>query len=136
MNKLRRRIWVRLCRICRRYKFRQICKAIEIAPYKWQRQYVLKDKPFASHLCDTRRTGKSTAVFLKLLMIDTPISPREVLLVLFQDPDFNLNNYRMFDWYLREYDKLAAMCQCRGIPIVRIKAAAMSYEYYTTRRML
>lgn len=135
MKNLRRRIKVCLCRISRRYKFRQICKAIDIAPYKWQRQYVLRGKRFDKLTRDSRCTGKTTAVILRLLMIDLPVDPHWCLMRFFDDPDFSPGNPFQLDFYRHEYSNCFQCCLSKGIPIVVINWVSILNEYQKLRRM-
>lgn len=117
-----KRITAFLCRISPRYKFWQICKAIGIKPYPWQREFALDgylDGCFITPFPGGRRTGKTTAVMLRLLMC-YPHEQFDVQCILASDPDWIPWDSHRVRWYSREYSRLSHACFERGIPVIML----------------
>ena len=102
-----------LCHWFPRYKLRLICRAINIQPKDWQRQFALYGKAVFPA---GRRTGKTMAVMLRLLML-APNDVTQRWRILLHDEDFQLNDARRYRWYEGEYRRLAAKCFVAGIPV-------------------
>lgn len=101
-----------------RFKFRRICKALEIKPYKWQKDFALGVMNRLQYP-EGRATGKTMAVMLRLLMLD-PIKAYEsldYLEILRNDPDFKTNIRCRLMWYEGEYRQLSNLCCIKGIPV-------------------
>ena len=103
--------------IRRRRRLRCICEAIDIRPYRWQRDFAL-----GRIGCDAfpkgRSNGKTTAVLLRILMLPPNASEVAVRTVLARDPDWMPSEYIRCRWYAYEYIRLRAMCMERGIETV------------------
>ena len=108
------RIRVLIDGVRRRRRLRRICEAIDIRPYRWQRDFAL-----GRIGCDAfpkgRATGKTTAVFLRILMLPPNASEVAVRTVLARDPDWIPGDYHRCRWYAYEYLHLRSMCMERGI---------------------
>ena len=105
-----------LCKISPRYKLYQICKAIGIKPYPWQREFALYGRcstPFPYGRCN----GKTMAVMLRLLMAN-PGGLFEARSALVCDPDWRPGDSFRVSWYHREYARLCRVCSERGIPVI------------------
>lgn len=77
-----------------RYKYRKICEAVGFWVIPWQRRYATGKAPMPSGLQYDRGSGKTTAVMLKLLMIDTAkdkLTPARLYKILTEDPDFTVH---------------------------------------------
>ena len=108
----------RIYKIFPRFKFRRICKELQITPYKWQKDFALGVVDRLQYP-EGRATGKTMAVMLKLLMLD-PIKAYEsldYLEILRNDPDFKTNNRYRLMWYEGEYKHLSGLCYKKGIPV-------------------
>ena len=103
-----------LCLVSRRYKLWAICRVIGIRPHPWQREFAL-GSPINLPL--GRRTGKTMAVMLRLLMA-YPNEPFEAGRILRLDPDWMPNNLARVRFYNREYYVLSHACFQAGIPVV------------------
>lgn len=106
-----------LCLRFRRYKFRRICKALKIKPYKWQKKVALApaDGIVEFWLYDKGRAeGKTTAIMLQLLM-QHPHEPFNTRMILDGDPDFDVCRIR---WYEQEWKRLQKTCMDAGIPVL------------------
>lgn len=107
--------WIDLNKVCcavsRRFRFRQICKAVGIKPYKWQRDFALKLCPYIGGP-EGRATGKTTAVMLRLLL-DEPasVTARPLAYMYFEeDPDWRPADNARVRWYYSEYIRLWRRC--------------------------
>lgn len=91
--------------VCLRWRLWRICRRLGIKPYSWQRDFVLG---ITDHLeyPPGRRTGKTTAVLLKLMVVE---SSNDVIKTLRCDPDFSLLPKRV-DWYFKEHSYMARLC--------------------------
>ena len=107
-----------LCFISRRWKFRQICRALQIKPYPWQRDFAMRKCVPVDKLLGGRCNGKTMAVMLRLLMVNPAGTPtHELWQIEFQfDKDFK-NDPRVVRWYRSEYYRCAQLCVDRGIPV-------------------
>ena len=118
LQELRMRIRVLIQDIRQRRRLRRICEAIEIRPYRWQRDFAL-----GLIGCDAfpsgRDTGKTTAVMLRLLMLPPNASQVAVRTILARDPDWNPRDPRRCRWYGYEYMRLRVMCAEQGIETVK-----------------
>ena len=102
--------------ICPRFKLWRICKLLGIKLYPWQREFALgHTESIPAELNYIRASGKTTAVFLRLLMAN-PGQPIDILKVLNQDPDFSTKQMRRLGWYSEEYWILAGKCRSNNIP--------------------
>lgn len=99
----------------KRYRLRKICKALDITPYPWQRDFAL-GKTDTLNAPEGRQTGKTTAVMLRLLMA-YPGEPVNVLHTLRADPDFRTANIHQRYWYYGEYHRRANTCDRARIPV-------------------
>ena len=104
----------RLCLRFPRYKFWRICRALKIKPYGWQKKFALGPDPFMPLMppVDGKATGKTTAVMLRLLMLDEPFNTR---LILDADPDFDMVRIH---WYESEWKRFQYPCLRAGIPVL------------------
>lgn len=111
----RKLMWI-FCKLSRRYKFRQICKAIGIKAYPWQKEYALTKYPIL-RVDFGRRSGKTMAVMLRALM-NNVIPPVAAMDDVFNaDPDY-LKDFRSRKmWYFDEYQRLYYKCVSYGIPM-------------------
>lgn len=91
-----------------RIRLRRICKRLRIKPYPWQRRFALGVDD-CLNAPKERRTGKTTAVMLRLLLI-READYFEVSRVLHCDPDFSDGYIRWYNWYSWEYRRLAELC--------------------------
>ena len=108
----------RLYKLFPRFKFRGICKALGIKPYKWQKDFALGVVDRLQYP-EGRATGKTMAVMLKLLMLE-PIKAYEsldYLEILRNDPDFNTHIRCRLMWYEGVYKRLSNLCYKKGIPV-------------------
>lgn len=107
-----------LCSISQRWKFRQICRALQIKPYPWQRDFALRKRIPVDELCGGRRNGKTMAVMLRLLTVKPAGPPTYELwqAELMFDRDFK-NDPHIVRWYRSEYYRCAQLCVGRGIPV-------------------
>lgn len=102
-----------LCHWFPRYKLWLICRAIGIKPMDYQKKFALgKPCPFPVG----RRSGKTMAVMLRLLML-APDDVTRRWQILLHDGDFQVNDARRYRWYVGEYRRLAAKCFVAGIPV-------------------
>jgi len=117
LQELKMRISVLIQDIRQRWRLRRICEAIDVRPYRWQRDFAL-----GLIGCDAfpsgRATGKTTAVMLRLLMLPPNASEVAVRTILARDPDWMPGDYRRCRWYAYEYMRLRAMCMECGIKTV------------------
>ena len=99
----------------RRYRLWRICKAIGIKPYAWQCAYALGLVDGLEYPAG-RRTGKTMAVMLRLLM---GIDPCEhgMQQVLNNDPDWNGRDPHRRRWYTYEYRRLYWYCVQAGVSV-------------------
>lgn len=117
------RRWVQLRyydlhRIFPRFKLWRICKALGIKPYPWQKAYALgKTKRLPRKVVRFRRTGKTTAVFLRLLMV-YPGQPFDILEILRRDPNFDTSSKIRLGVYERMYERMAFRCYEAYIPVI------------------
>ena len=102
----------------KRYRLRKICKALDIKPYNWQRDFAL-GKTDTLNAPEGRATGKTMAVMLRLLMA-YPGKPVNALHTLRADPDFGTATMRMVYWYDREYSRHAHACDRAWIPVYHL----------------
>lgn len=119
-GKIMRRLRRWLCTISPRYKFNQICKTIGIKPYPWQREFALDgylDGCFSTPFPTGRATGKTTAIFLRLLMA-YPNESFEAQQILSFDPDWRPYDSFRVRWYDSQYTRLSHACFSEGIPVV------------------
>ena len=117
LQELKMRIKVLIQDIRQRRRLRRICEAIEIRPYRWQRDFAL-----GLIGCDAfpsgRATGKTTAVMLRLLMLPPNASQVAVRTILARDPDWDPRDPRRCRWYAYKYMRLRVMCAEQGIETV------------------
>lgn len=117
LQELKMRIRVLIQDIRQRWRLRRICEAIEIRPYRWQREFAL-----GLIGCDAfpkgRATGKTTAVLLRILMLPPNASEVAVRTILARDPDWMPGDYLRCRWYAYEYIRLRALCMESGIKTV------------------
>lgn len=117
LQELKMRIRVLIQDIRQRRRLRRICEAIDVRPYRWQRDFAL-----GLIGCDAfpsgRATGKTTAVMLRLLMLPPNASSVAVRTILARDPDWTPSDPLRCRWYAYEYVRLRAMCMERGIETV------------------
>ena len=122
-GEMMKRLNTLLCRISPRYKFRQICKVIGIKPYPWQREFALDGylgDCFITPFPSGRRTGKTMAVMLRLLMY-YPHEQFNLQCILVSDPDWRPLDRHRLGWYSREYIRLSHACFDRGIPVILLR---------------
>ncbi len=112
-----------------RYRLWRICKAIGIKPYKWQRWFVLGEFNYLPpQLRDERYSGKTTAIILRILMIqkNNVDAWAEAGRLIQLDPDWQEDRLR---WYSGEYRRLRNLCLNAGIPVLRVEIYRMIEEY-------
>lgn len=128
IREIKMRIKVLVENARRRRRLRRICDALDIRPYRWQRDFAL-----GLIGCDAfpkgRSTGKTTAVMLRLLMLPPNASEVAVRAILARDPDWMPNDVLRCRWYAYEYKRLRAMCFEEGI-----ETADALAEYRALRR--
>lgn len=118
-----------MLRHCPRYRLRRICKAIGIKPYWWQKPFALGEIDFIPP--EVRKqwtTGKTTGVFLRILMIpkNNAEAWAEAGRILLYDPDWQSDRMR---WYSGEYRRLRDLCLDAGIPVLRVEIYRMIEKY-------
>lgn len=104
-----------LCHLFPRYRLHVICRSLEIKPYPWQKEYALG---FPADFPKGRRTGKTVAVMLRLLMIESGSSYASSLFasyVLSHDPDWRETDLRRCRWYADEYKRMRYVCVQDGL---------------------
>lgn len=118
MKEIKRKLIAFLCTHSKRYKLHRICKALEIKPYSWQRDFALDQISYIPSL--GRCTGKTMAVMLRLLMINPEKRNGTIVAntVLEKDIDFHTRNARWCKWYANEYKRLSQLCTAAGIPVL------------------
>ena len=99
-----------------RFKLWRICRALEIKPYPWQRDFALGKTEILQYPTG-RRTGKTMAVMLRLLMEHPLSSDNTALQILLNDPDYCKAHYRMLLGYDNEYARQALRCYKAHIPV-------------------
>jgi hypothetical protein len=100
----------------KRYRLRKICKALDIVPYPWQRDFAMGKADNIPGIIVYRKIGKTTAIMLRLLML-RPGEVHDVLGTLRKDPDFSNDTLTRLRWYDDEYNRLAGKCCAAGIPV-------------------
>ena len=65
-----------------------------------------------------RQSGRTTAVMLRLLMMDKPNSD-EAACILACDPDWNPRNVERVVWYAQAYGKLYSSCHAKAFVYIR-----------------
>lgn len=108
-----------------RYRLRRICKAIGIKPYKWQRDFALYEIGYIPKEAKKQReSGKTTAMFLRILMItnNNVFAWARAGAILEYDPDWREDRLR---WYSGEYRRLRDLCLAAGIPVLRCEIYRM-----------
>lgn len=106
-----------LHRIFPHFKLWRICKALEIKPRPWQRDFALgKIDALPPEILYSRATGKTLAVMLRLLMVH-PFEPFDRNGILTTDPDYVPTDYRRRGWYEIQYRRLAMICYKANIPV-------------------
>lgn len=100
----------------KRYRLRKICEALDIVPYPWQRDFALDKIDIIPAPMSYRRSGKTMAVMLRLLMV-RPGELHNILGTLRKDPDFTNKQLRRLSIYSDEYMHLASKCVDAGIPV-------------------
>jgi len=108
-------IFYKLHYIFPRFKFWRICRVLGIKPYKWQRDFALGVVAYLQYP-PGRATGKTTAVMLRLLMMQ-PYKFYYIQQTLANDPDFSTCDRRRVYWYDGEYKRLAHKCAKAHIPV-------------------
>lgn len=103
----------------KRYRLRKICEALDIVPYPWQRDFALDKIDIIPAPIAYRRTGKTMAVMLRLLML-RPGELHDILGTLRKDRDFTNQNLRRLSIYADEYNRLAGKCLSAGIPVNKL----------------
>ena len=108
-----------LCLHSKGYKLWRISEALGIKPYEWQRAFALGETNSIS--ATTRRSGKTMAVMLRLLMLK-PDAPDDFMWhILRLDPDYAMIvPTARAAWYRREYRKYSTICDKAGIPVVML----------------
>lgn len=100
----------------KRYRLWKICQALDIVPYPWQRDFAMGKADTIPAPSSYRRSGKTMAVMLRLLMI-RPGEVYDVLGTLRNDPDFTNEELRRLSIYSDQYMHLAHKCISAGIPV-------------------
>ena len=118
MKSLKVRCTIFMHKHFKRYRLRKICKALDIVPYPWQRDFALS-KTDTLNAPEGRATGKTMAVMLRLLMA-YPGKPVNTLHTLRADPDFRTATTRMLHWYDSEYRRHTFACDRAMIPVYHL----------------
>lgn len=108
-----------LMQLSRRYKFRRICKALEIKPFGWQQDFALEPYPprIPAWLRGGRCNGKTTAVILRLLLLPVNAPKEPALRILREDPGLaHWEGYRVH-WFSQEYRRCYVACIQAEIPV-------------------
>lgn len=118
-----------LTRLFPRYRLRRICRALELRPFGWQRDFALAPvtEPILAWLTG-RGTGKTTAVLLRLLMQPEQTTLREALAILLLDPDFTPDNGMRVLWMKRAYSEWWQTCQEAGIRVPGVDFIRLARE--------
>lgn len=100
-----------LCKYSRRYRLHQICMAVGIMPYDWQRKFALGETDVLD-VPPGRATGKTMAVMLRLLMAepDLPGAHPAARVYFAFDPDWRPHDTWCARWYYAEYRRLWKRC--------------------------
>ena len=98
-------------RIYYKRRLMKICKVLEITPYGWQEEFVLKDIPI--RMPGGRCTGKTMAVVLRIL-VRGPWKGAFPLRGLALDPDACKNRYVLDATYC-EYRRCYEVCNRAGL---------------------
>ena len=114
LHTLKRKALVLLCRWFPGFLYRMILKACGLEHREWQRAFALGQ---TDYLPLWRSTGKSVAMFLRLLMVD-PGKGAEPVGILRLDPDFILHDSWRQRWYFDQYHRMAYECEAYGIPVM------------------
>lgn len=93
-----------ICRI----RLWQICKKLKIKPYLWQKKFAL-GKTNVLEYYPVRQSGRTTAVMIRLLMMDKPNSD-EASCILACDPDWNPRSMSCVATYEHMYEELYSSC--------------------------
>lgn len=123
MKSLKVRYTIFMHKHFKRYRLRKICKALDIVPYPWQRDFAL-GKTDTLNAPEGRATGKTMAVMLRLLMA-YPGKPVNALHTLLADPDFRTASLRMLYWYDSEYRRCTHACDRARIPVYHLNIRAL-----------
>lgn len=115
LHTMRRKALALLCRWFPGFKYRMILKACGLECREWQRAFALRQ---TDYLPLWRSTGKSVAIFLRLLMVD-PGKGAEPVRILRLDPDFILHDNWRQRWYFDQYHRMAYKCEACGIPVMK-----------------
>lgn len=102
-----------ICRI----RLWQICKKLRIKPYLWQKKFAL-GKTNVLEFYSVRQSGRTTAVILRLLMMDKPDSD-EAACILACDPEWNPRNVERVVWYAQAYGNLYSCCHAKAFVYIR-----------------
>lgn len=100
----------------KRWRLRKICKALDIVPYPWQRDFAMGKADKIPGIMVYRGNGKTMAIMLRLLML-MPGEVHDILGTLRKDPDFTNEEFRRLRYYDEEYSRLADKCRNAGIPV-------------------
>jgi len=100
-------------RIYYKRRLKKICKVLEITPYGWQEEFVLKDSPI--RMPGGRCVGKTMAVVLRVLVRGWIKDPYEYpVQCLALDPDACIDRYRLDATYM-EYRRCYERCNAAGL---------------------
>ena len=126
IEKITFHICLRLMARFPRYRLYRICKALGIRPYKWQWRYAITgDKkiiPLA--VLEKRKSGKTTAIMLRLLLVSTAndmVTEARVHKTLYDDPDFWTADQKRRAYYYKFFIHCAIVCAGDGIEIIPIR---------------
>ena len=87
-----------------RFRLWQISRRLGFKLYPWQRDFALGRTNFLDYP-PGRGTGKTTAVMLRLLLMDRA-DDEEAACILACDPDWKIGMIKRPDWYETEYNRL------------------------------
>lgn len=93
-----------ICRI----RLWKICKKLRIKPYLWQKKFAL-GKTNVLEFYSVHQSGRTTAVILRLLMMDKPNSD-EAACILACDPDWKPRSMNCVAAYTHMYEELYSSC--------------------------
>ena len=121
MNRLMRFVKYHLGLLHPQIRLWRICRTLKINPFPWVRRFALHAEPQLLSLPQGRCTGKTTAVFLKLLMWGWE---RDGLFhisdVIYTDPDFHPDISRCVYWYDHQYKMFCFACAKAGLPYLSV----------------
>lgn len=107
-----RAVWKRWKRERRLKKIMKACK-LNIKLTAWQKHFILDEKAVFPNDVLKRRTGKTLAVILRILVWNPPVGI-EMLNMLLQDPDAGETGQQL-RWTFYEFRKCANACQIAGV---------------------